>query len=35
MAFTHIPVLFNEAMEALAIKEDGIYLDATFGRGGH
>ena len=35
MAFTHIPVLFNEAMEALAIKQDGTYLDATFGRGGH
>lgn len=35
MAFTHVPVLFNEAMQALAIKPDGIYVDATFGRGGH
>ncbi len=35
MAFTHIPVLFEEAMEGLAVKEDGVYLDATFGRGGH
>ena len=31
----HIPVLLNEAVEALSIKADGIYFDATFGRGGH
>lgn len=31
----HIPVLFNEAIEGLAIKPDGIYVDGTFGRGGH
>jgi 16S rRNA (cytosine1402-N4)-methyltransferase len=32
---THVPVLLEEAVAALAIKPDGIYLDATFGRGGH
>lgn len=31
----HITVLLQEAVEALAIKPDGIYVDATFGRGGH
>lgn len=35
MAFTHIPVLLNEVLEGLNIKSSGIYLDATFGRGGH
>ncbi len=33
--FTHIPVLFNECIEALAIKPDGIYVDCTAGGGGH
>jgi 16S rRNA (cytosine1402-N4)-methyltransferase len=28
-------VLFNEVLEALAVKPDGIYVDGTFGRGGH
>jgi 16S rRNA (cytosine1402-N4)-methyltransferase len=31
----HVPVLFQEALDALAIKPDGIYVDATFGGGGH
>lgn len=31
----HITVLLNEAVDGLAIKPDGIYLDGTFGRGGH
>ena len=31
----HLPVLPQEAVAALAIKPDGTYLDATFGRGGH
>jgi len=31
----HLSVLLREAVEALAIKPDGSYVDATFGRGGH
>ncbi|MFN4083786.1 MAG: 16S rRNA (cytosine(1402)-N(4))-methyltransferase RsmH [Bacteroidia bacterium] len=31
----HIPVMLNECIEALNIKEDGIYVDVTFGGGGH
>ena len=31
----HIPVMRDQAIEALAIRPDGTYLDGTFGRGGH
>ena len=31
----HIPVLLTESVDALEIKTDGIYIDATFGGGGH
>jgi 16S rRNA (cytosine1402-N4)-methyltransferase len=32
---THITVLLNEAVDALNIKPSGVYIDGTFGRGGH
>ena len=35
MEFEHTPVLYEEVMEALAIKPDGIYADGTAGGGGH
>lgn len=31
----HTPVLSNEVLSALNIKDDGCYVDATYGRGGH
>ncbi len=31
----HIPVLLNESIEGLNIADNGIYIDATFGGGGH
>lgn len=31
----HDPVLLNESIEYLSIQRDGIYVDATFGGGGH
>ncbi len=33
--FKHIPVLFNETIDALNIRPDGIYVDCTAGGGGH
>ncbi len=33
--YTHDTVLLNEAVNALAIRPNGIYVDGTFGRGGH
>lgn len=33
--YSHISVLLNEALEGLAIQADGLYIDGTFGRGGH
>ncbi|CAM4415635.1 MAG: Ribosomal RNA small subunit methyltransferase H [Legionellaceae bacterium] len=33
--FVHQPVLLNEVIEGLNIQADGIYIDGTFGRGGH
>ena len=35
MEFKHISVLLNECIEALNIKEDGIYVDGTLGGAGH
>jgi 16S rRNA (cytosine1402-N4)-methyltransferase len=32
---THISVLLNEAVDGLAITDDGCFIDCTFGRGGH
>ncbi|MGB0515156.1 MAG: 16S rRNA (cytosine(1402)-N(4))-methyltransferase RsmH, partial [Wenzhouxiangellaceae bacterium] len=31
----HVPVLEEAAVDALNVRDDGIYIDATFGRGGH
>ena len=35
MDAAHVPVLAQEAVAALAISAEGVYVDATFGRGGH
>ena len=35
MAFSHIPVLLYETVNALRVKEDGTYLDGTTGYAGH
>jgi 16S rRNA (cytosine1402-N4)-methyltransferase len=31
----HVPVLLHETIAALALHPEGVYVDATFGRGGH
>lgn len=33
--FQHISVLLNEALDGLAVRSGGLYVDGTFGRGGH
>ena len=33
--YTHQPVLLAEVLAGLSIKPDGVYVDGTFGRGGH
>lgn len=33
--FEHVSVLLQESVDGLAIQPDGIYIDGTFGRGGH
>lgn len=35
VSLNHQPVLLHEAVDALAIRPDGVYVDTTFGRGGH
>jgi 16S rRNA (cytosine1402-N4)-methyltransferase len=35
MSLYHKPVLLEESIDGLAIKEDGIYVDVTYGGGGH
>jgi len=35
MSEYHVPVMLKECIEGLAIKKNGIYVDVTFGGGGH
>ncbi|MGZ5072432.1 MAG: 16S rRNA (cytosine(1402)-N(4))-methyltransferase, partial [Usitatibacter sp.] len=32
---SHVPVLLEEAVSALNVRQDKTYVDGTFGRGGH
>ena len=32
---THTPVMLTEVIDGLQVQADGIYMDCTFGRGGH
>ena len=32
---SHLPVLFTQVLDGLRVQADGVYLDGTFGRGGH
>jgi 16S rRNA (cytosine1402-N4)-methyltransferase len=34
-SYSHATVLLNEAVDALQVQPEGIYVDGTFGRGGH
>ena len=34
-SFSHAPVMLDEVVEALQVQPEGVYLDGTFGRGGH
>jgi 16S rRNA (cytosine1402-N4)-methyltransferase len=33
--WSHVPVLLQEAVQALQVRPSGLYVDGTFGRGGH
>lgn len=35
MEFKHVPVLYDEVIESLRIRPDGLYIDGTVGGGGH
>lgn len=35
MMLYHVPALLNECIDGLNIQPDGIYVDVTFGGGGH